>query len=82
MKRSILGIILVLLPSLYGFSQRGVRIGYVDMDYILENVEEYQEATAQLADKVQIWKQEVALKQSVVVQSVLGRQTRFKITIA
>lgn len=68
MKRSILGTILVLLSSLYSFSQRGVRIGYVDMDYILENVEEYQEATAQLADKVQTWKQEIDLKQSVVEQ--------------
>ena len=29
-------------------AQRSIRIGYVDMNYILENVPEYQEAQAQL----------------------------------
>jgi Skp family chaperone for outer membrane proteins len=53
---------------LYGFSQRGVRIGYVDMEYILENVEEYRDATAQLNAKAQKWKQEIELKQSTVEQ--------------
>merc|ERR1712146_614448 len=58
----------VLMTSLYGFSQRGVRIGYVDMEYILENVEEYRDATEQLNAKAQKWKQEIELKQSVVEQ--------------
>merc|ERR1711916_395654 len=58
----------VLMTSLYGFSQRGVRIGYVDMEYILENVEEYRDATQQLNAKAQKWKQEIELKQSVVDQ--------------
>ncbi|WP_425489121.1 OmpH family outer membrane protein [Arenibacter arenosicollis] len=40
-------------------AQRGVRIGYVDMEYILENVEEYREANEQLATKVQKWKLEL-----------------------
>merc|ERR1712000_324851 len=58
----------VLMTSLYGFAQRGVRIGYVDMEYILENVEEYRDATEQLNAKAQKWKQEIELKQSVVEQ--------------
>merc|ERR1712023_505311 len=58
----------VLMTSLYGFSQRGVRIGYVDREYILENVEEYRDATEQLNAKAQKWKQEIELKQSVVEQ--------------
>ncbi len=41
------------------FAQRGIRIGYIDMDYILENVPEYGEASAQLETKVQKWKTEV-----------------------
>lgn len=50
------------------FSQRGVRIAYVDMEYILENVEEYREASEQLEDKAQKWKVEIEQKYSVVEQ--------------
>lgn len=47
--------------SLQAEAQRasGVRIGYIDMDYILENVPEYQEASTQLDDKVERWKNEI-----------------------
>jgi Skp family chaperone for outer membrane proteins len=68
MKLKVLFSITIVLCSLYGFSQRGVRIGYVDMEYILENVEEYRDATAQLNAKAQKWKQEIELKQSTVEQ--------------
>ena len=40
-------------------AQRGVRVGYIDMDYILENVAEYNEAKSQLDKKVSKWKQEI-----------------------
>jgi Skp family chaperone for outer membrane proteins len=40
-------------------AQRGVRIGYIDTEYILENVNEYQNAQNQLEAKVQQWKIEV-----------------------
>ena len=40
-------------------AQQTVRIGYVDMDYILANVPEYQEASAQLDAKVEKWKAEI-----------------------
>lgn len=43
-------------------AQRGPRIGYIDMDYILENVPEYQEASKQLEDKVNRWKGEIETK--------------------
>lgn len=49
-------------------AQRGVRIAYVDMEYILENVEEYRGATEQLATKVEKWKVEIEQKQSEVEQ--------------
>ena len=64
----VLLILSVVLFSAYTFAQRGVRIAYVDMEYILENVEEYRSATEQLALKVEKWKVEIEQKQSVVEQ--------------
>jgi len=40
-------------------AQKGIRIGYIDMDYILENVAEYNEASSDLEKKVQKWKVEI-----------------------
>src|SRR5690606_4301393 len=60
-------VLLVLLLFVGSFSvnaQRGVRIGYVDMDYILEQVPEYQMANEQLAKRVQKWKREVEQHQA------------------
>ncbi|MEX0361451.1 MAG: OmpH family outer membrane protein, partial [Allomuricauda sp.] len=68
MKTKVLLTLTVVLVSINGFSQRGVRIGYVDMEYILENVEEYRDATEQLDAKAVKWKQEIELKQSVIEQ--------------
>lgn len=41
---------------------RGTRVGYIDMEYILQNVPNYTEATNQLEVKVQKWKQEIEAK--------------------
>ncbi len=49
----------VFMLSISSHAQRGVRIGYIDTEYILENVPEYQEATTQLESKVQKWKTEI-----------------------
>jgi len=51
--------VMIGLSSLVANAQRGVRIGYIDTEYILQNVPEYQEATAQLDKKVQEWKSEI-----------------------
>ncbi|TNJ41899.1 OmpH family outer membrane protein [Tamlana fucoidanivorans] len=59
---------LVFMLSLSSFAQRGVRIAYIDTEYILENVPEYQEATAQLNSKAQKWKNEIQLKLAEVEQ--------------
>ena len=47
-------------------AQRGARIGYIDMEYILESVPEYLEASTQLSGKVQRWKQDVDKKQKEI----------------
>ena len=61
MKHKVLFLLTVI--SLLSFTsnaqQRGVRIGYIDTEYILQNVPEYQDATAQLETKVVQWKSEV-----------------------
>ncbi len=49
----------VFMLSMSSFAQRGVRIGYIDTEYILQNVPEYQQATSQLETKVQKWKSEI-----------------------
>ncbi len=67
-KTKVLLIVSVVVCSVYTFAQRGVRIAYVDMEYILENVEEYRDASEQLESKVQKWKVEVEQKQSAVEQ--------------
>ncbi len=67
-KSNVLLVLAVTLFSAITYAQRGVRIAYVDMEYILENVEEYREATEQLANKVDKWKVEVEQKQSQVEQ--------------
>jgi len=41
------------------YGQRNLRFGYIDMEYILENVDEYQEASVQLENRVQRWKVEL-----------------------
>lgn len=59
MKTRVLFLLAIALTLNFAHSQRGVRIGYIDTEYILENVPEYQEATAQLESKVQKWKTEI-----------------------
>lgn len=60
MKQKVLFLVTVLsFLSFSSFAQRGVRIGYIDTEYILQNVPEYQEATGQLDAKVLQWKSDV-----------------------
>lgn len=65
MKRIVL--IASFLISIASFSQsRGVKIGYIDMDYILEKVPEYAESKNQLEQKAQKWKQEIEVKKNAI----------------
>ena len=59
MKFKVLLVLFILSVSFQANAQRGVRIGYIDTEYILENVPEYTEATKQLESKVQKWKTEI-----------------------
>ena len=60
MKSKVLFLVAIIsLMSFVSNAQRGVRIGYIDTEYILENIPEYQEANTQLESKVQQWKTEI-----------------------
>jgi Skp family chaperone for outer membrane proteins len=43
-------------------AQRGTRVGYIDMNVILENIDEYQEAGLLLDKNISAWKKEIELK--------------------
>ncbi len=69
--RSLLSKVLLLtfLVCCFGlYGQRTIRMAYVDMEYILENVEEYRDASSQLETKVQKWKVDIEQRQKVVDQ--------------
>jgi Skp family chaperone for outer membrane proteins len=67
-KAKVLFLMIVLMGTAMAKAQRGVRIAYVDMEYILENVEEYRDASEQLETKAQKWKVEIEQRQSQVDQ--------------
>ena len=51
--------ILLFLVSTFIFAQRGIKIGYIDTEYILENLPEYNQISKRLEEKAGDWKKEV-----------------------
>jgi Skp family chaperone for outer membrane proteins len=45
---------------------KGSKVGYIDMEYILENVASYKEANAQLEEKAQKWKLDIETKKTAI----------------
>lgn len=52
-------IVLLLFTTILTFGQRGVKIGYIDTEYILENLPEYNQISKRLEDKAAEWKNEI-----------------------
>lgn len=71
-KNILLFAFVVLIFSYAASAQRGVRIGYIDMEYILESVPEYKESETQLEGKVQRWKADIEKKQKAIDQMKLN----------
>jgi len=61
-------LVIVCLLSFTSNAQRGVRIAYIDTEYILQNVPEYQDANLQLDKKVQKWKTEIEKRLNIIEQ--------------
>lgn len=54
-------IIICLIGINVSFSQKTERIGFVNMDYILSNMEDYKLANQQLEEKISKWKTEIEI---------------------
>lgn len=68
MKRYI-GVIVFILFLNFGNAQtKAIRIGYIDMEYILEKVPDYANAKNQLEEKAQKWKQELDVKNAAILK--------------
>ena len=57
-KRFVTALLFILVIS-SATAQRGIRIGYIDTEYILQNISEYQAAQTQLENKALKWKAEI-----------------------
>ncbi|MBF6609510.1 MAG: OmpH family outer membrane protein [Flavobacterium sp.] len=67
MKKDFLFLLIVMAATMSATAQsRGIKIGYIDMEYILQNVPDYAEANNQLELKAQGWKQEIETKRKEI----------------
>ena len=74
MKKFIFSLITICFLASNSFGQsRGIKVGYIDMEYILDKVPDYAEAKNQLDQKAQKWKQEIEEKKLEI--------TKFKETL-
>ena len=55
-------LILFFLISCTVTSQKGVKIGYIDTEYILENLSEFSEVSERLENQAQRWNSEIQMK--------------------
>jgi Skp family chaperone for outer membrane proteins len=58
----------LLFNSNVNAQSRGIKIGYIDMEYILEKTSSYAEAKNQLEQKAEKWKQEIEAKKSDIAK--------------
>tara|TARA_Y100000996_G_scaffold324471_1_gene260505 strand:+ start:53 stop:640 length:588 start_codon:yes stop_codon:yes gene_type:complete len=62
-KSSTFLLFLILLSlNVSAFAQKGTRVGYIDMDVILEKIDEYNKASLLLDKSIERWKKEIELK--------------------
>lgn len=67
MRKQFLFIFLALIVvNTFQAQVKGTKVGYIDMEYILQNVPDYTEAQNQLELKAQKWKQEIETKNNAI----------------
>ena len=66
--KKLLFILAIITFSTQAQTARGVKIGYIDMEYILEKVPDYADAINQLEQKAQKWKQDLEIKKSEITK--------------
>jgi Skp family chaperone for outer membrane proteins len=65
-KHFLISILALIVVNTVQSQTRGTKIGYIDMEYILQNVPNYAEASVQLEQKAQKWKQEIESKKNEI----------------
>ena len=68
MRKQFLLFLAILFTSFTFAQTKGVKIGYIDMEYILQNVPSYTEAKNQLELKAQKWKQEIEVRNNEITK--------------
>lgn len=70
MRKHLLTLVFIASASIAANAQggKGIRIGYIDMEYILQSVPEYAEANNQLEQKAQKWNQEIEAKKNEITK--------------
>ena len=61
-KIKFLFIVFISIISIPTFAQKGTRVGYIDMNIILKNIDEYNKASMLLDKNIEKWKKEIELK--------------------
>lgn len=59
-------LVIMFMSAMTHAQSRGIKIGYIDMEYILQNVPDYSEAKNQLEQKAQKWRQEIETKKNEI----------------
>ena len=60
LKSKLIYLICLVLFSYSNHAQKSLRIGYVDMDYILENLNDYKTANEEYEIRLDKWKKEIS----------------------
>jgi len=69
MKKLFLVLLFTVTPSWISQAQgKGIKIGFIDMEYILQNIPDYTEAKNQLEQKAQQWKKEIEIKKNDITK--------------
>lgn len=67
-KIKFLFIVFISIISIPIFAQKGTRVGYIDMNIILKNIDEYNKASTLLDKNIEKWKKEIELKKNQLSQ--------------
>ena len=70
--------IITFFVSINLFGQKNVRIGFLDLDLVLNNNNDYKTANQELESKIHIWRKEIENKQ----KEILGKKESLKIESA
>ena len=65
-KSKFITLICLLFFSYSNYAQQSLRVGYVNMDYILENLDDYKTATEEYEIRLNMWKKEISEREGKI----------------